>query len=157
MIDRSLAVQIGAASKSTWLIIPIMVQILQMHDRTGEPQYAEGLRLIAFEANTGKQLILDLLHSGVLPNVDIADGQSNTPLIIAARENADEIHLPPSCVSQGRRSPRPRARPGKVDDWAAPRLATRATMTTASAPVAPEIMPGRPPMIAVMIPTMKAA
>ncbi len=30
-------------------------------------------------------------------------------------------------------------------------------MTTASAPVAPEIMPGRPPISAVISPTMKAA
>ncbi len=35
--------------------------------------------------------------------------------------------------------------------------ATSETMTTASAPVAPEIIPGRPPISAVMSPTMNAA
>ena len=35
--------------------------------------------------------------------------------------------------------------------------ATSATMTTASAPVAPLIMPGRPPKIEVMKPIIKAA
>ena len=41
--------------------------------------------------------------------------------------------------------------------YSTPWLATRATMTTASAPVAPEIMPGRPPSSAVIRPTRKAA
>jgi transcription elongation factor len=34
---------------------------------------------------------------------------------------------------------------------------TRATITTAKAPVAPEIIPGRPPTKAVIKPTIKAA
>ena len=38
-----------------------------------------------------------------------------------------------------------------------PCSATRETITTANAPVAPEIMPGRPPINAVIRPTMKAA
>ena len=41
--------------------------------------------------------------------------------------------------------------------YSTPCCATSATITTASAPVAPEIMPGRPPMSAVINPTMKAA
>ena len=40
--------------------------------------------------------------------------------------------------------------------WA-PWSATKDTITTANAPVAPEIIPGRPPMIAVINPTIKAA
>jgi len=41
--------------------------------------------------------------------------------------------------------------------YSTPCVTTRDTITTASAPVAPEIMPGRPPKTAVMMPTMKAA
>ncbi len=41
--------------------------------------------------------------------------------------------------------------------YSTPWVTTSATITTASAPVAPEIMPGRPPKAAVMRPTMKAA
>ena len=41
--------------------------------------------------------------------------------------------------------------------YSTPWSATSVTITTASAPVAPEIMPGRPPMQAVIRPTMKAA
>ena len=36
-------------------------------------------------------------------------------------------------------------------------MATKLTITTAIAPVAPEIIPGRPPKIAVINPTIKAA
>ena len=41
--------------------------------------------------------------------------------------------------------------------YSTPCDATRLTITTASAPVAPEIIPGRPPISAVTRPTMKAA
>ena len=41
--------------------------------------------------------------------------------------------------------------------YSTPCAATSATITTASAPVAPEIMPGRPPISAVISPTMNAA
>ena len=41
--------------------------------------------------------------------------------------------------------------------YSIPCSATSATSTTASAPVAPEIIPGRPPKTAVIRPTMKAA
>ena len=41
--------------------------------------------------------------------------------------------------------------------YSTPCWATSATMTTASAPVAPEIMPGRPPISAVTSPTRNAA
>ena len=41
--------------------------------------------------------------------------------------------------------------------YCTPCCATKETITTARAPVAPEIMPGRPPKAAVINPTMKAA
>ncbi len=41
--------------------------------------------------------------------------------------------------------------------YSTPCCATSATITTASAPVAPEIIPGRPPIREVMSPTMQAA
>ena len=41
--------------------------------------------------------------------------------------------------------------------YSTPWVTTSATITTASAPVAPEIMPGRPPKAAVMRPMMNAA
>ncbi len=41
--------------------------------------------------------------------------------------------------------------------YSTPCVATRETMTTASAPVAPEIIPGRPPKTDVINPTINAA
>ena len=41
--------------------------------------------------------------------------------------------------------------------YSAPWSITNDTMTTANAPVAPEIIPGRPPIKAVIIPTINAA
>ena len=43
-----------------------------------------------------------------------------------------------------------------ANKYSTPWSATSATITTASAPVAPEIIPGRPPMHAVIKPTIKA-
>ena len=44
-----------------------------------------------------------------------------------------------------------------ANKYSTPCSATSATITTASAPVAPEIIPGRPPKTAVTKPTRKAA
>ncbi len=44
-----------------------------------------------------------------------------------------------------------------ANKYSTPCCATRLTITTARAPVAPEIIPGRPPIKAVINPTIKAA